>query len=118
MATNKLTIQKGNPYNGTITVTDSAGVAYDLTGKTIFFTVKKQDNEDTDDTNAVITKDITVHTDPTHGITVLALTAIQTNIVEGDYKYDLRIYKSVPLTQLNSISGICEVTKIVTKRIA
>ncbi len=114
----KITIQRGNPYNATITVTDSAGDAYDLTGKTVFFTVKKCDDDGTDDTNAVISKSITSHTNAVGGITTLALTAAQTLITKGDYKWDLRIYDDSPLVQLNSESGICEIADIITKRIS
>ena len=45
-----ITIQRRNPYSATLTVTDSDGNAYDLTGITVFFTVKnKTDHEDDDD---------------------------------------------------------------------
>lgn len=117
MAVN-LTIYKGNPYNAVITVTDSAGSAYDLTGKTVFFTVKYLTDEESTDTNALITKTVTVHTTPLSGITALALSTSETNIARGFYKYDIRIYQASPLIQLNSVQGICEVKDTVTKRIA
>jgi hypothetical protein len=116
MAASAITIYKGNPYAGTMTVTDSAENVYDLTGKIVFFTVKNFDDEDSDDADALITKDITSHTNPTAGITVLELTASQTNIAKGDYKYDLRIYQASPLVQLNSVQGLLTVKEIVTKR--
>jgi hypothetical protein len=117
MAASTITLYKGNPYAGIMTVTDSAGNAYDLTGKTVFFTVKNFDDED-NDAGALITKDITSHSNPTAGITVLELTALQTNIAKGDYKYDLRIYQASPLIQLNSVQGFITVKEIVTKRTA
>jgi hypothetical protein len=118
MSTNKLTIQKGNPYTAVLTFTDSAGVAYDLTGKTVFFTVKNKEDEEDDDSDALITKNITVHTNAAGGITTLELTALQTDITVGDYEYDLRVYDDSPLVQMNSLSGVCEVRDVVTKRIA
>lgn len=109
-------LYKGNPYSATITVVDSAGTAYNLTGKTVFFTVKKLTDNGDDDTNALITKDITNHTNPTGGITTLTLTTTQTNIAIGDYKWDIRIYSAS--VQLNTTQGDCEVKNTVTKRIS
>jgi hypothetical protein len=120
MATNKLTIQKGNPYARVLQFNDTSvtpAVPYDLTGKTIFFTVKKWDDVLTDDTAAVIQKTITVHTHADAGTSSLELTAIQTDISKGDYKYDFRLYQAAPLVQLNSIKGVCEITDKVTERI-
>jgi len=113
-----LQIQKGNPVSTVIAVTDESGNPYDLTGKTVFFTVKNITDETADDLSALITKAITVHTDATNGITTLELTAVQTNIAKGNYKWDLRIYDDSPLVQLNSYTEFCEVVDVVTKRIA
>ena len=113
-----LTIKRGNPYDATITVTNSSGTAYDLTGKTLFFTVKKTTDMSTDDALAVITKDITSHTNAVSGITTLSLTATQTDIVPGDYNWDLRIYQSSPLVQLNTTYGTCNIVEIITKRVS
>ena len=112
-----LEIQRGNPLSTVITVTDEDGNAYDLTGKTVFFTVKNQDDNEDDDTDALIEAEITSHSDPTGGITVLELDDTDTDIALGDYKWDLRIYES-GVTQVNSVSGICSVVDIVTKRTA
>lgn len=111
-----ITIKKGNPYTATITVTDEGGNAYDLTGKTVFFTVKKISDKTAADTSALITKDISSHTNPSGGITTLSLTTSQTNIAVGVYKWDIRIYSASPAVQLNSDSGYCEVEDVVTKR--
>jgi len=111
-----LNIKRGNPYDATITVTNASGNPYDLTDKTVFFTVKKSIDTGTDDSLAVITKNITSHTNASGGITTLALTASQTNIVPGDYNWDLRIYAGSPLVQLNTTSGACNIIEIITKR--
>ena len=111
-----MNIKRGNPYSATITVTNSSGIAYNLTDKTIFFTVKKAIDQNTDDSDAVITKDITEHTNAVSGITTLSLTALQTNIVPGDYNWDLRIYAGSPLVQLNTTSGACNIIETITKR--
>lgn len=113
-----INIKKGNPYSATITITDSDGAAYSLVGKTVFFTVKHLSDTADNDTSAIITKNITVHTDALGGITTLSLTAAQTNQVTGQYKYDFRIYwesESV-VYKINSDTGFCYITDIVTKR--
>ena len=113
-----MNIRRGNPYNATITFTDEDGAAYNLTGKTVFFTVKKSTDSITNDSLAVIEKDITTHTSASGGITLLELTAAQTNIVLGDYKWDMRVYSETPLIQMNTESGVCNIVEITTKRTA
>lgn len=110
-----LEIQKGNICSVTITFTDEDGDAYDLTDKTVFFTMKDPDDFETDDDDAIITKNITSHTDPTNGITTLTLTASQTNVDVGKYKCDLRVYES-GVTQVNTSTFFANVVEIVTKR--
>lgn len=112
-----ITLYKNNPYSVVLTITCSDGTIVDLTGKTVFFTVKKLSDKGTDDTNAVISQTITSHTNGAAGITTLSLTATQTNIALGCYKYDFRVYDDTPLVQLNSVSGTLNVKDIVTKKI-
>ena len=112
---NKITIQKNNPYNAQIAITDSKGAAFPLTGLTVMFTAKRKTDLTADDLSAVIKKDITVHSDPTHGITTLSLTTSDTNVDLGNYKGDLRLYDSGNV-QINSVSFVVEVVDIVTKR--
>lgn len=113
-----LNIQKGNPYSKTITVTDKTvtpAIAYDLTGKTVFFTLKRlDDNADNDDV-ALIKKNITSHTNPVGGITTLTLLVADTNQVPGRYKCDVRIYNAGGV-QLNSSRFYANIEDIVTKR--
>lgn len=120
MATTTITIQKGNPYNKILQFYDISvdpKIVYDLTGKTIFFTVKNFDDNGSDDTNAVISKTITSHTNPLAGTSALSLTTTDTNVAAGDYKADFRVYQTTPLVQLNTIRVLCEITDIITKRI-
>jgi hypothetical protein len=113
-----INIKRGNPYDATIMVTNASGLPYDLTGKTIFFTVKRVTDTSSSDGDAVITKDIASHTNASGGITTLNLTASQTDIVPGDYNWDMRIYAGSPLVQLNTTSGICNILETITKRIS
>jgi len=72
--------------------TDGDDVVIDITGATIFFTVKE--NETDADADALISKDITSHTDPTAGKTSIDITAADTNDLDpGTYYYDIQ-YKS------------------------
>jgi len=114
---NDLTIQRGNPYSATITITDATGAAYNLTGKTVFFTIKHLNDEAADDAAAVIKKDITSHVNAAGGITALALSAADTLQIAGRYKCDIRVYSSGGV-QLNSERFYANIVNIVTKRIA
>lgn len=58
-----------------------------ITGWTIYMTVK-QKMEDADD-DALIKKDITNHSDPANGITVISLSTADTDL-RGDYPYDIK----------------------------
>jgi hypothetical protein len=110
-----MTIKKGIPYSAVLTMT-SNGVAYPLTGLTVFFTVKKTNDVTADDLGALITKNITVHTDAINGITTLILSEVQTNIAVGDYKADFKIYSGAGIN-LNTTTFTVSVIDIVTKRI-
>jgi len=63
------------------------GSSQDITGWTIYFTVKDKIADDDDD--AKIKKDITVHSEPENGITLIELTTSDTNLV-GNYYYDIK----------------------------
>lgn len=110
-----MTIQKGCPYSSEMTITTDSGTAYNLTGKTVLFTVKKLKDNSPDDTNALITQSIAVHTTPASGITTLSLTLTQTNIPFGRYKGDCRVMDGVTVIG-NTDTFYVEVTDIVTKR--
>jgi hypothetical protein len=108
------TIQRGNPVSKTITITYSDGTPYDLTGKTIFFTVKNKSDNNSDDSDALIEKDITTHSHADAGESLLELTAAQTDIPLGDYECDFKIYSGS--VNINTSKDIFEVVEIVTKR--
>jgi len=113
---NIINIQKGNPYIATIVLT-SNGLPYDLTGRTVFFTVKLVNDFASNDTSAIITENITVHVPPASaGVTTLDLSAVQTNVSAGAYKGDFRIYLG-GVIQANTETFTVIVTDIVTKRI-
>lgn len=106
-------IQQGNPYVADITITYN-GVAYDLTGKTVFFTVKLT-SDHRDDDNLALIKTITTHTDPTAGVTRLSLSVSQTSVQLGRHKYDFRVYNALGV-QMNTKTGVVNIVDIVTTR--
>jgi hypothetical protein len=72
---------------------DSDGVAIDLTGGKVFLTVNTSDTP-TDDTSAVIEKDIDSFTTPTTGEVTITLTSTDTNITPANYWYDIQFVSS------------------------
>lgn len=94
------------------------GSPSDLTGSTVFFTAKPDNsnlNDDTNDSEAVIEVQVTSHTEPLLGKTVIPLSASDTTITPGIYFYDIQVKKpdgsiiSIPARKL-------EVTADVTRR--
>ena len=82
-------IMKATTVNKSITVYEAdSATPRDITGWTIFFTLKR--NIADPDSLAILTKDITVHTDPTNGVSQLALSADDTDIYPDTYFYDLK----------------------------
>jgi len=85
----------------------------DITDYTIFFTVKSDPKDEDDD--ALIKKDITTHSSPTEGKTLISLTTSDTNIDVGSYYYDIK-YKDGNGNQDILFYGKFEVQRPITKR--
>lgn len=92
---------------------DADGNAINITGYTIFFTVKE--NLDDSDSDAKISKTVSSHTDPTNGATQITLSATDTNIDEGTYYYDFQMKTSGGTIQ-STKRGILSVVQDVTVR--
>lgn len=86
-----LVVNRGDDASWLVTVTDKDDVAVDITGYTIFFTVKTLTDVETDDSAALISKDITSHTTPASGITTITVTNSDTDITPGKYQYDIQM---------------------------
>jgi hypothetical protein len=82
-----LSVPDGNDKTWVVTVTRD-GTYADITGYKFLFTVKL--NLGDTDTIAVISKDITSHTNPTQGITSITVTREDTQGKFGKYFYDLQ----------------------------
>jgi hypothetical protein len=89
MAGTKLSFYRENTVNINLSFT---GV--DLTGATVYFTVKPAYDSDQADTAAIIKKDITSHTSPTAGLTTITLTPTDTAVTPGKYGYDIKLKKA------------------------
>ena len=88
----KLSINRGTTFAITLNYQKN-GVAADLTGATVRFTVKSAEY-DTDNTDgaALVLKNITSHTNPTGGVSTIALAPADTqNITPGTYTYDIKV---------------------------
>jgi len=79
--------------------TQSTGNYQDITGWTIYFTVK-ENFKDTDSL-AKIRKDITSHSDASNGKTLIELSTVDTDLT-GNYYYDIRFK-----TADNEVGEIC-----------
>jgi len=112
-------IQQNVPMSQQIYLYDESvdpAVPYDITGKTVFISIKKKNDFREDDTEALITSKLTLHFDPAGGGTLWALTQTQTNIPLGRYKGDARIYTSA-LVFINSTTFDVNIIPVVTQRI-
>lgn len=87
----------------------------DLTGATVFFTVKKKsDNVQTDDT-AIIKKDITEHINPTEGVTSVKLLPTDTDKPSGEYHYDVKLKR--PNDRFDTVGvGKFVIAEVITNR--
>lgn len=110
-----LTHYRGDTLSRLITITNSDGTPFDLTGYTAFFTIKNISDNSDDDSGAILAKSWTTHSDPTNGKTILVATSVEMSIAEGTYKYDVQI-KSVANAVTTVIAGEIIILEDVTKR--
>jgi hypothetical protein len=79
---------KGDTYSLDITIEYANGNAVNLTGATVFFTVKR--NIQDTDAQALISKTITSFTSPTTGQVSITLLAADVDYV-GEFYYDVKV---------------------------
>jgi hypothetical protein len=82
-------VYRGDTFSVKLEFTDTNNVPVDITGWTIFFTVKRLKTDV--DAKAVISKTITDIPSPTLGIYTLTVLASELNTFEGAYYYDFQI---------------------------
>lgn len=102
--------------DGLITLKFLRGEAdQDITGWTVFFTMKKN-IEDADD-DADLKKDVTVHTSPTTGETAITWTDVEADDFLGVYYFDIQ-YKDDTGEIKTVMKGTLTFIEDVTRRIA
>lgn len=104
---------RGDDFIKTFEFKHSDETPVDITGWTLYFTVKQ--NETDDDDSAKIKKDVTVHIDPVNGKTKVQASASETNELDGKYYYDIQIKK--PDASISTIlKGLITFAKDITRR--
>lgn len=107
-----LEIKRGDSKSYTLFFTDENSVPLDITGYTLFFTVKEK--LDDVDTSAKISYTITTFTSPTTGEAVINLTPSNTNLI-GSYLFDIQI-KDTAGNITTILEGIINFSRDVTLR--
>jgi hypothetical protein len=110
-----IAVIRGDDVTLNITVTDDSttpATAIDITGATIFFTVKANLNDA--DADALISKSVSSHSNPAAGITSIALTPTDTDITEGLYPCDFQVVRGGKVS--SSQRAVFEVAQDVTIR--
>lgn len=114
---NPLEIVRGDDFDCTLTWTDSAGTAINITGYTFYFTVKAAPDTDATDAAAVISHSWTSHSSPTTGVTHLTLTDTQTNVTPGTYWYDIQAKDgsaNISTIALGQVTILADITRRTT----
>ena len=106
-----LRVERGSTFTSDVTVKDSDGVVFDLTGYSATASLAKGYESSFYD----ITSFTCTISTPTTGVITLELTADQTNALEsGRYVYDLEILRASDSTITRVIEGIVTVSPSVT----
>lgn len=124
MATTAIKINRGTSWSTTYTHQHD-GVPVDITGATVYFTVKSQEYDSTqDDSTSIIEETVTSHVDPTNGVTNIELSPEQTSyiqevagnyIVPGQYTYDIKV-KEADGSVYKTVEGKCTIDGSPTNR--
>ena len=107
-----LRIDRGATFSSDVTVTDTDGTAFDLTG---YIAAAKMALVYAS-TRTRVTLTTQINSDPTTGIITISLTADQTKTLEAParYVYDIEITKTSDSTVTRVIEGIITVSPDVT----
>lgn len=89
----KLEVYRGDSKTYELEFLDEQGNKLDLTNVEITFTVKRSVYDD--DSQAIIQKTITSHTDPINGITRINLSPQDTDQPDGVYVFDIQMKDSL-----------------------
>jgi hypothetical protein len=118
MATSSPTLEiiRGDDVSLNLHFIDSDGVDVDITNHKVYFTVKRKLSDT--DAHALISVDVTNHTFPATGHTVVNLPNANTDdLPEGTYYYDMQLKDQDSLIS-STKRGVFNVLEDVTKRIS
>lgn len=80
---------RGDTFKKTLNFT-SNGSPLDITGSTVFFTIKK--NPNSLDTEALVQQKVTTHTNPTQGVTEINVSGAEMGVLDVEsYWYDIQV---------------------------
>lgn len=105
---------RGDDVTLNLTFKDADGVAIDITLYTVFFTLKR--NKYDTDAQALVQKNITVHTAPLTGQTTISLTGAETAVLNGSYYYDIAYKTGVAGTHKTVDQGVMTFKEDITIR--
>jgi len=108
----------GNDVNIVLHFVNEDRLVIDITDFKIFFTVKSDLTiEDTESIPAELQKDVTVHTSPLEGESTIEILNSDTEDLEGNYFYDIKIETDdSPVKIYTVLRGIVNFSKGVTLR--
>lgn len=88
-----ISVVRGTDVRLDLTFKDAGGTAFDITGWTVFFTVKRR-LDYSSDSGAVISEIVSSHTDPTNGRTTLSLSHADLAIAPRGYYYGIQVVRA------------------------
>jgi hypothetical protein len=106
---------RGDDLSFKLNFADTDGVPIDITGWTIFFTLKLK--KDDSDSEAIVSKTITSLTDPLNGISIVTISHTEVNDLVGPYFYDFQ-FVDLSGNVRTITSGAITFEKDITRRIA
>ena len=115
MAKNNLNLEtyRGDDFSLTLSVKDING-PINITDWVFYFTIKSKTSDLDED--ALLKKDVIVHTNPTEGLTTIALTNAETNGLAGVFQYDVQFKTDADIVK-TALRGTIKFIDDVTRRI-
>jgi len=109
-----IVVYRGDDWASSLVFADSEGNLIDITGWTIFLTVKK--NKDDSDAQAIITRTIYIPVNPPGSRVTFSIPNTETTLLLGSYFFDYQ-YKKADGTIQTVTSGVVTFEKDITRRI-
>lgn len=107
---NDIQVYRGDDWGMQLTFAEPDGTPVDITGWTIFLTLKRKKTDS--DADAVIQKVVTAFSDPVGGIAYVILTNEETHNFNGLYYYDFQYKDQNDMVQTITSGGLTFVVDI------